>query len=249
MRGSRFGSLLLVALVACCATLSASPILGQFSFAGNITATGTTITWTDTDAALTPNQATVGSPSTGVFSVLTSGDKITIANLDAATEPANNPDAPFTPAVTFITFNPATGLPTLDINEVFHGFEGAAQCSTNVAAAAAGQVCTVPGPPNSPFNFVNNPGVGGPQATATFAFAGVTGAGNIWQGNFTAQFAVPFQQVLRDLALGGSVSNTYSATISEFAGVGVPEPPASALMGLGLGLVGLATVLRRRRRA
>jgi hypothetical protein len=135
----------------------------------------------------------------------------------------------------------------LDINLVFHGIDGSAGCSAS--PAMVGQVCTPPVPVGaSPINFQNNPGRPGiPSSVASFSFSGVTADGlDTWTAIFSSQFTVPFQTVLGTLASTGSVTNTYSATVFVEPFV-APEPPASALLGLGLGLVGLAAVLRRRR--
>ena len=242
------GRLLFVALLAvtCCATLSASPIFGTFNFGGSITATGTTITWASDTTPPVANTAVVGGVPTGSFAAagLVSGNQIGIQNLNSTTEPANS--TPFAPPLPFISFAASTGLPALMINEVFHGINGSAGCTAT--PAAVGQVCTVAGPPNSPFNFVNNNGGlnGGPAATATFALSGVSADGStVWAANFTAQFNVPFQTVLATLASAGSVSNTFSATLIA-APAGVPEPGSMVLMGFGLGLVVLSASLRRR---
>jgi hypothetical protein len=246
MRGSTIGRSLFVALLAvtCCATLSASPIFGSFDFAGTITATLDTITWTNNNAAQTPDQATIGTLATGSFAgVLASGDLIAINNLSRTAEPVFSPDHIFTPAQNFITFDTLTGLPTLMINQIFSGIHPNTQCDM---APAAGQVCTT-GPPVSPFNFVNNSGLSCCQATASFGFSGVTADGlSQWEVNFTSQFNVPFQTLLAQLSSEGSVTNTFSATVLVAPITGVPEPGPATLMGLGLGLVVLSAGLRRR---
>jgi hypothetical protein len=251
MRGSRFGSLLCVALlaVACCANLSASAIFGTFNIAGTLFVTQNTITWVNNDTGSTADKATVGPGATGSFAgVLNTGAIITIKDLNRATEPTTNPDTTFTPQL-YVSFD-GTTLPMLNINEIFHGFEGVAGCAASPPAVM--QACTpdVPGAP-SPFNFVNNPPPApfGPQATATFVFTGLTADGlSRWQANFTSQFTVPFQTVLAGFGPTSTVSNTYSGsfTVTALPPPGTPEPPASALMGLGLGLLGLGAGLRHR---
>jgi hypothetical protein len=254
MRGNTIGRVLFVALLAItyCATLSASPLFGTFNIGGTVIATPTTITWRSDVSPSVASQAVVGATGlSGSFLALSSGEVIGIASLNSAGQPSSNPDAPFTPPVPFISFTgPLAGI-TLNINEVFHGFEGAAGCAATTPSV--GQVCTVPGvnPPagtQSPFNFVNNPppAPNGPAATATFAFSGVTSDGlSRWSGNFTSQFNVPFQTILHNLT-AGPVSNTFSATITVTALTGAPEPGSMALMGLGVVLVVLSAGLRRR---
>jgi hypothetical protein len=247
MRGRNIGRLLFVALLAvtCCATLSASPIFGTFNFGGSLTATATTITWSSDTTPSAANVAVVGGTPTGSFAGhLVSGTQIGIQNLNSATEPANS--TTFAPPLPFISFAASTGLPALMINRVFHGINGSAGCTAS--PAAVGQMCTVAGPPSSPFNFVNNNGGlnGGPAATATFAMSGVSADGSsVWSANFTAQFNVSFQAVFANLASAHSVSNTFSATLIA-APAGVPEPGSMVLMGFGLGLVVLSAGLRRR---
>ena len=115
MRRSRFVSLRSVALLAagCCATLSASPISvpSTFNFAGNVTFTPTTITFVNTDAATTPNQATIGTGATGDYAgVLVNNGTVNIQPLNSTTEPSTNPDAPFTPPQPFISFIPSSSF-------------------------------------------------------------------------------------------------------------------------------------------
>jgi len=257
MRGSRFSSLLFVALlaVACCATLSASPILtGQFNIAGNITvenngslgcaSAGGCIIWSDPPATLADKADISATGLTGTFAALQPGfsgnDQANISDLHNPPEVvggsfANQP---------FMSFNEAGVTTTLLINFIAAGIFPSGSC---FAPAAIGQTCTSPG---SLFNFVNNPGPGGgppPQATATWVLSGVTNDGqSTWTGNFTAQFGVPFQSVFAQLGATGNVANTYSATFTLTPLSQTPEPPPSTLMGLGLGLVVLGAGLRRR---
>jgi len=219
-----------------CVNLPAIPITGTFNIAGTITVTPTTITWTLNEAPFPPQKATIGPGDTGSFAPL-GGTTVTIRNLDTTTEPVG---VPIVPAQPFISFDSplASAFPMLNLNFIFPGVYSNAQCG---AAPAVGQSCTLF--PTSPFNFFNNPPPPG-QATATFAFAGVTSDGQEnWIGNFTSQFTTPFQTVLNTLATTGSVTNTFSATFSL-----TPVPEAGTMATLGLGLVFLSTRLRRRRK-
>jgi len=233
--------------LACSATLSASPISGQFTIAGSITVTATTITWTNTNPGLTPDQASIGGTGlTGSFLAANlGGTTVSILDLNRAAEPVFSPSAPFSPpgpAQQFITFNApsAAAFPMLNITEVFHGIFSNLACG---AAATVPQVCTPDTPGNpSPFSFVNT---SASASFGSFVFSGVTSDGlATWRGVFSTQFLTSYQDVLAGLLRTGSVTNTYSATF-EVVQAGVPEPGSMALMGLGLGLVVLSVGLRR----
>jgi hypothetical protein len=226
-------------------SLAASTIFGTFNIAGTVTATDNTIDWVS-NVGNVPMQATIGPGATGSFAGL-DGTTVTISNLNRATEPIGSS---FSDQV-FITFDANPSLPALELNFIFAGINGVAGCTA--APPAAGQQCT-PGPPitpaASPFNFVNNNGVPTPQATATWALAGdVAGnPGNVWDGNFTSQFGVPFQTVLAEFAAPpNSVSNTYSATFT-VAGSTVPETSSWSLVGLGFALIAISRIPALRRR-
>ncbi|MCU1238200.1 MAG: hypothetical protein JWP63_6167 [Candidatus Solibacter sp.] len=244
MRGIRIKSLLSGAMLAglCTASLSASPIFGTFNIAGTITVTASTITWRLNDSPFPPDKSRIGPGSTGSFVGL-DGTVISINDLNSVPEPVG---VSF-PAQPFIAFDTNPALPTLNINFIFKGIYPNTDCAT---APAVGQTCT-PNPPNSPFNFVNNPppAPDGPQATATFVFTGATSDGlSHWTGNFTSQFFVPYQTVLAAFGPGGSgtVTNTFSATFFVIPNPEVPEPGAGILAACGLGLVLFSAGLRRR---
>ena len=231
---------LLALSLACilCTGLSASPIFGTFNIAGTIIVTPSTITWTGNDAPFPPDKARIGPGPTDSFTGL-GGTTVTINDLGP------EPVGPTFPPIPFISFDAAPLLPVLDLNQIFAGIYGTAQC---LLPPAVGQQCTPSFPvtptPVSPFNFVNNPGPVGPQATATFVFSGVTSDGlSRWFANFTAQFGVPYQSVLTDLGTNGFVSNTYSATVTVTP---LPEPDGVTMMGIGLGLVAFSLRLRRK---
>jgi len=256
MRGSNFSKLLFVALLAAvsCATLSASPILfGTFNIAGNLTvdnsgtngcvSAGGCITWTDPPATLNDKADIAGSGLTGNFATIVGFSGNDQANISDLHNPPEVVDGAGFPAQTFMSFNAVGVSTTLLINSIAAGIWPSTGCSAS--PAAVGQVCTTPG---SLFSFVNNPGGSNGQATASWVLSGVTNDGAAtWTSVFTSQFNVPFQLVFANLGAFGFVTNSYSATVTVTPNsTGTPEPPVSALMGLGLGLVGLAAVLRRR---
>jgi len=191
----------------------ASPIFGSFDFSGTITVAQTppppTISWT-----LPPqtNKALIGSTSGPSFAGL-SGTDLTIDNL---TNPPASVDAAGFANQNFISFDAAPLLPTLLINFIAEGVFSSASC---MAAPAPGQTCTPNVPGGSPFSFINT---SLNTSSATFVFSGVTSDGlSTWQGVFTSQFNHNFQSVLASLATTGSVTNTYSGTITVTA---IPEP-------------------------
>jgi hypothetical protein len=235
-----------------CASLPAAPILfGSFNIAGNITVSNAgfngcpagslCISWTDPPATSANKADIAGSGLTGVFSGIPGFAGNDAANITNLTSPPEIVDGPGFAPQPFMSFNAPGVTTTLLINFIAAGFYTPTQCT--LLPAAVGQQCTLPG---SLFNFVNNPppAPAGPQATATWVLSGVTNDGNsTWFGNFTSQFNVPYQTVLAQLQSTGSVTNTYSATITVVPVV----PEAGTLSLLGLGLVGLSIKLRRRR--
>ena len=166
------------------------------------------------------------------------------ANISNLSNPPNIVDGVGFTNQTFLTFNNGGITTALMLNYIAAGIYGSGGCG---GSPAVGQTCTTPG---SLFNFVNNAGNVGPQATATWVFDGAT-SGNpnpqqIWTGNFSSQFSVPFQTVLANLGANGYVANTYSGTITLSEN---PAPEPGSLIMIGTGLLGLAALLRRRRAA
>jgi PEP-CTERM motif-containing protein len=151
----------------------------------------------------------------------------------------------------FLVFSTSPGNPVLppdvalDLTFLFTGVDGEAQCAL---APAPGQTCTLqlpefvtPGNPLgfSPFNFQNTQ----TGSTLSFTVAGTarrisTGETTPFDGVFTAQFTVSYQQVLARLGADEAVTTSYSASFRA-----IPEPSTLALLGGGLAL------LARRRRA
>ncbi|HEX3880400.1 MAG TPA: hypothetical protein VHW24_25630, partial [Bryobacteraceae bacterium] len=148
--------------------LSAATINGTFDLGGNITATASTISWslTEPGGTVVANKALI-SGATGDYAGL-NGTTVTIENLDSTTEPTGSMFAD----TLFISFDAAPTLAPLDINFIFAGVFGIADCT---AAPAPGQTCTPNGLASSgqsPFSFLNNPPASHITSSATFAFAG-----------------------------------------------------------------------------
>jgi len=224
------------------ANLSASGISGIFTIDGNITVTEDTISWANTNVPFTPLQANIGDSATGSFAAL-DGSIASIQDLNASTEPVASSFGPDE----FIGFDAAPTMPTLLIDYIFAGVFSGTDC---MLTPAVGQTCTPPGPGGgaSPFSFTNlegNQGVPPIESEGNFTFVGVTSDGGIWEGQFSADFDVPFQTVLAGLAASGSVTDTYSAVITVTA---TPEPGAGVMLGSGLGLILLSFASRRPRR-
>jgi len=203
--------------------------IGTFEISGLTTLRPTSITWTSLLAVA--NETTVApSGLTGIYSGIgIGGAEGGIADLTSATEPVG---VTF-PAQTFISF---TGFPTLSALEdtfIAPGIYASTDCTAN--PPSVGQTCTPSsGAFVSPFSFVNNPPPPptGPFATATWVVSGVSADGqDTWTGVFVSQFTEPFQNVLAALAQTGSVTNTYSATITvRSATTSLPEPGTIALL-------------------
>jgi len=180
--------------------------------------------------------SSAGLPNGDIPSAIAGNDAANISNL------MNPPDivggTGFAPA-TFMTFNNAGITTQLLIDLIEPGIFTSAGCTAT--PPAPGQLCT---PPGSPVSFVNT---SRSQATASWVLDGVTDTPGIsWTGNFTSALSTPFQTALAGLAANGSVSETFSATIT-LTGTPitttVPEPGSMALTIISLGLI--ATFVRR----
>lgn len=152
-------------------------------------------------------------------------------------------------AFDFIDFSVAAA-PSLMANFISNGQFAGTGCTDPTGPGAAGQTCTLLG---SPFGFSNSqPIPGGPiTSTVTFTVSGVTSDGlSTWLGQFSANFNTSYQTVIAPfIANGGknaasTIPNTYADT--EFITI-TPVPEPSSMLLIGGGLIGLATMLRRRR--
>lgn len=193
----------------------------------------------------TQGQFFVGQGQTGDFAAA-SNSFGWIKDLSAANQPIGQP-FPGGPLVDFITLFVAPDV-HLNLTSISPGDFPAASCA---AAPAAGQVCT---PPGSAFNLINN-GTGNTiTSTATFQVEGIGYKGSMadgfstFVGTFSADFNVPFQQLLAQLNSNGgtgSVTAPYSARF-ELTPAAIPEPGTTTLMAAGFALV-LAQAIRRRK--
>ena len=237
-----------------CGTAQAAPILsGTFNIAGNFTvsnagfngcpAGSSCISWTDPTATSANKADIAGSGLTGVFAGIPGFAGNDAANISNLTNPPEIVGGGGFASQPFMSFNNGGVTTTLLINFIAGGIYSNAQCGL---AAAVGQSCT---PTGSLFNFVNNPPPApvGPQGTASWFLSGVTNDGqSTWIANFTSQFTVPYQTVLAQVSSTGSVTNSYSATITVTQTPTVPEPATLSMHGMGIVL--LRARLRRNRR-
>jgi hypothetical protein len=169
-----------------------------------------------------------------------------IGNLDLTTVPINT-NFLFSD---FLYFNSSVTLPSpdlaLDLTFIPLGVYGQADC---FAPPAPGQTCTPAIPALvsaanpaglSPFNLTNS-AIG---SSAFFSFMGLvrtisTGETTPFDGTFTAQFTVPYQDLLAELQ-NGPVPVSFAASVSTEA----PEGASSVMVGAGI----LLCVLGRRNR-
>lgn len=222
------------AVVAC--STFAAPISGTVNFSGSVTDSGTVLTFTPSGAFTITDLG-----NTGTFAGLSSTTGV-IQNLDVITTPVGQsvsiPD--------FITFSAAPNL-SITLDMIDPGDYTSTDC---FAAPAAGQTCTLPpgfgGAPATQPNAIDlsNTATG---STASLSFTGAaidsaTGSMSAADGILTAQFTVPYQTLLADIASGSPVPTSYSATLTATV---VPEP--STLVLLGCGLIAVSTIRRYRK--
>lgn len=228
-------------VIALCAVLAipayTAPIQGTLNIFGDVEVGLSTIDWLPPQGAGV-GDFRVGLSNTGDFAAAPALSVGTEQDLDAAVTPVGPVSIPG-----YLTL---AALPNVvfDLTFIYPGNFSPAACA---AIPASGQTCTPPFPPPvSPFNLTNTQ----TGSTASFSVAGIvtntlTGELSNFTGVYTTQFNVPFQALLGVVSGGGVVPATYSAT---FVVTPIPEPSTALLLGLGTGLLGVSSLVRRFRR-
>lgn len=177
---------------------------------------------------------------TGGFVVLEGTDG-TIANI---TNPPDATDVPLDQP--FMTFDLAPNI-TITLTFLMSGIDGVAGCTD--ATPAAGQVCT-PAPPItpdvSPFNLQNTSAT---SSSASFDILGVehdslTDTNIGVTGSFTdPSTAMSYQAILGFIEGGGTFTTAFAGQIATDT---TPEPSTLIELMMGVGLVGISLVYRRK---
>jgi hypothetical protein len=210
----------------------ANLLTGELNFTGSATLSLGSIAFDDGNVFnINPADTQIGS-----FATLggTSGSIDNITNPPDATGPLDVPD--------FITFAAAPNI-TITLTYLLPGIDGAAGCADT--PPAAGQVCTVDTPAQSPLNLQNTSSA---SSTASFGILGLevdslTADTIPVTGEFTLPFTYQnFQDLLATTFGGGTVTTSFSAQIAtpdpERVSP-VPEPSTFIFMVVGIGMMGL----------
>jgi hypothetical protein len=170
----------------------------------------------------------------------------TTGTIDNMTNPpeVTTPPGSFPPVLDFMTFALAPNI-TFTFTDLRAGIDGAAGCSNPIPAT--NQLCTPNLPDQSPFNLQNT---STSTSTASFTIDGLE-ADSLNPGHFVAvvgTFTTPFttmnfQQLLSDVEAGETITTPFSA---QFAVTGTPEPSSLLELMVGIGLVGLSLVYRKK---
>jgi hypothetical protein len=256
---------LLVMLTAICFGSSLSLVAGPLNgtFGGNGWATVTFSNFNACPTGSTPNGGNVAgacTPGTGVVNL--SGGTGSYSNVSGALNQVKSlsqgsqPVGVVVSLPNWLVFTPESvplGGPqiSLTLTEVLAGtfptggFGPGSPCDP-FATVVAGQTCT---PSGSAFNLSNQTTTSS-EATFTVignAVDGVAGDTTPFQYTISANFQVPFQQLLQALLSNGGTGNyssSYTVSFSAFAAA-APEPATLSLIGAGL--LGLGFLHRRKR--
>lgn len=257
---SRYG--LIAASVLISGSIFATPITGRLGMDGKTTV-GDSLTTIDFNynnpgcvtISCTPPPAassatignfTVGNVSTGSFLGLI-GNAGTVHSFDISQAP---PGVDIGHA--FPNFITISGLPNVIfyLREVNVGSFGTAGCG---GTGAPGDTCTpvLPGNVKSPLELSNSIG---PNSHAQFsvvvdALNTVTNELSVGVGTFSTDFAGTFFQPLLNDALAGKVITTGYHGDFTLVFTAVPEPSTTAFAGIGTALLGIGSLIGRRRKA
>jgi hypothetical protein len=219
----------------CGGTVHATALSGTFNMSGIFAITTTSVSFSSSVSPFASGEFTL-SGGTGSFVGLDGTNDVN--SISGAVNPVGTAFAP----TVFISF-PSTTDPTLDLDFIAAGGDPSTACS---AAPASGQICTPAAVSGQILNMLNLQNNASGGSSASWVVLGVTSDGlSSWSADFTAQFTVPYQTVLADIASTGQVSDSYSASVTVTQNVS-PTPEPGTLILFGSGLLGLVGVLRRK---
>jgi hypothetical protein len=148
----------------------------------------------------------------------------------------------FTPTV-FISF-PSGPTQTLNLDFIDAGVNPSAGCAAT--PPAGGQTCTPAAVSGHILSMLNLENTSANALTVSWTVSGVTSDGlSTWSAIFSTQITEPYQTFLAAIAAGGTVTDTYSATVDVTQNVS-PTPEPGTLVMLGSGLLGMAGLIRRK---
>jgi hypothetical protein len=162
-----------------------------------------------------------------------------VNSISGAVNPVNTA---FTPTV-FISF-PSGPAQTLNLDFIDAGVNPSTGCAAT--PPAGGQTCTPAAVSGQILSMLNLDNTSANASTVSWTVSGVTSDGlSTWSALFTAQFIVPYQTLLAEIAAGDTVTDTYSATVDVTPNVS-PTPEPGTLVLFGSGLLGVAGLIRRK---
>jgi hypothetical protein len=235
----RYRILLIVCTFAlfCGGTVHATALSGTFNMSGNFGITSSSVSFSSSMSPFIAAEFTL-SLGTGSFVGLDGTNDVN--SISGAVNPVGTPFAP----TVFISF-PSTTDPTLDLNFITAAIDPSTDCSL---APAPAQTCTPTAVSGQILHMLTLQNNAGGTSSASWVVSGVTSDGlSSWNALFSAQFTVPYQTLLSDIEAGGTVTDTYSASVIVTQNVS-PTPEPGTLILFGSGLLGLVGVLRRKAR-